>query len=362
MKEEPKVLYLVSEQGFSGLHTICLGITLRLRRQGYRLGYMKPLGNRYRKEGDLLTDDDAYETRRELGLEEELKDICPVIFTAQLVREALSEGRPDYLSSVRRAFSRVSEGKDIVILQGPLAAAQGAFLGISTYRLAREFAARVVMVEKYDDAFFVDHLLCARDAFGDRLEGVIYNMVPPVRYSFVNETLKPYLEETEGIPVFGVIPEDRPMKAVSARELAEGLRGEVLAGEDALENQVEGVLVGAMGPEHAISIFRKRKGQCVVTGGDRSDIQLAALEVGMPCLILSGSLYPSSIILGKADELKIPVILVPDDTLGAAEKVDLILKTSRTRDPRKLARIEELLDMYLDWERLLRMTGLPPRS
>ncbi len=361
MTEGPKVVYLVSEQGFSGLHTISLGIAVRLRRLGFRLGYMKPLGNRYRKEGDLLTDDDAYETRKELGLDEDLKDICPVIFTAQLVREALSEGRPDYLSKVRRAFLRVSEGKDVVLLQGPLAAAQGAFLGISSYRLAREFDAVVIMVEKYDDAFFVDHLLCARDAFGERLRAVIYNMVPAVRHSFVKETLSPYLEENEKIPVLGVIPEDRPMKAVSVRELVDGLRGEVLAGEDALDNQFEGVLVGAMGPEHAISVFRKRKGQCVVTGGDRSDIQLAALEVGMPCLVLSGNLYPSPIILGKADELKIPVILVPDDTLGAAEKVDLILKTSRTHDPRKLARVDELLDMHLDWGRFLRIAGLPPR-
>ena len=358
MKEGAKVIYFVSEQGFSGLHTMCIGIAARLRREGYRIGYMKPLGNRYRKEGDLLTDDDALQTRKELGLEEELKDICPIIFTAQLVREALSAERPDYLGKVRRSFERVREGKDVVLLQGPLAAAQGAFLGISSYRLARELDARVVMVEKYDDAFFVDHLLCARDAFGDRMAGVIYNMVPALRHNFVNQELRNYLEETEKIPVFGVIPEDNPLKAVSAGELAEGLRGEILAGEDALDNQVEGVLVGAMGPEHAISVFRKRRGQCVVTGGDRSDIQLAALEVGMPCLVLSGSLYPSPIILGKADELKIPVILVPDDTLGAAEKVDLLLKTSRAHDPRKLGRVDELLGIYLDWKRMCRLLGL----
>ncbi len=358
MTETPKVLYLVSEQGFSGLHTICLGLALRLRREGYRVGYMKPLGNRYRKEGELLTDDDAFETKRELGLEEDLKHICPVIFTAHLVMEALSEGRQDYLSKVRNSFARVCENKDVVLLQGPLAAPQGAFLGISAYRLAEELDAQVFMVEKYDDAFFVDHLLCARDAFGRRLRGVIYNMVPSTRHSFVQETLRPYLEEKESIPVLGVIPEDRPLKSVSARELVEGLKGELLAGEEAIDNRVEGVLVGAMGPEHAISIFRKRRGQCVVTGGDRSDIQLAALEVGMPCLVLSGNLYPSPIILGKADELKIPVIMVPDDTLGAAEKVDLLIKSSRTHDPQKLARVNELLDIYLDLDRLCRLTGL----
>jgi hypothetical protein len=352
-----KVLYFVSEEGFSGIHTLCIGMCMRLKKEGFKLGFMKPLGNRYFKEEDLVTDGDAYFLWKTLELEDNIKDICPVLLTPHLVREALSEGRQDYLKKVKVAFGRISEGKDVVVIQGPLTARQGEFLGLSAYKLSRELNVPVILVEKYDDAFFADNVLYAKEVFAQSLLGVIYNIVPPLRQTFLEEFLRPFLENA-GIPVLGIIPEDRLLKSVSIRELIRSINGELLCGEEALDKLVEGVIVGAMSQEHAISFFRKRKNHCVVTGGDRSDIQLAALESSAACLVLSGNLYPSPIIIGRADEMGIPVIMVPDDTLSVAEKAEVVIRTARSHEPKKLERIGELLDIYVDMERLYRLSGL----
>jgi BioD-like phosphotransacetylase family protein len=353
-----KAIYLVSEQGFSGLHTITLGLGFRLQKDGFKVGFFKPLGNLYQKEGDLVTDADTSFLLKTLDLDEELKDACPIILTPQLVNNALSGERPDYLSIVKKAYRRVSEGKDVILVQSSMSARQGTFLGLSSYDLARELETRVLMVERFNDALIADNVLHARGILGELMLGVIFNMISPGRQTFVQDILGKYLEETEKVPVLGMIPEDRLLKSISIRELAASLHGEVLSGEEALDNLVEGVIVGAMGPEHAMSFFRKRKGECVVTGGDRSDIQLAALEANVPCLVLSGHLYPSPIILGKADEMGVPVILVDDDTLSAAEKTDMVIKTARTREPKKLDRLAELLDIYVDVDRLYRLAGI----
>ncbi len=353
-----KAIYLISEQGFSGLHTMALGLGLRLQKDGYKVGFIKPLGNLYLKDGDMVTDADASFLVQTLGLDEEIKDACPVILTPQLVNNALVGERQDYLGIVKRAFGRVSEGKDVVLVQSSMSARQGAFLGLSGYDLARELDTRVLMVERLNDAMIADNILHARSVLGELMIGVILNLVSPGRQSFAHDMLSKYLEETVKLPVLGLIPEDRLLRSVSIRELAAGLHGEVLSGEEALDNLVEGVIVGAMGPEHAMSFFRKRKGECVVTGGDRSDIQLAALEANIPCLVLSGHLYPSPIILGKADEMGVPVILVNDDTLTAAEKTDMVIKTARSREPKKLERLSELFEMYVDMDRFYRLAGL----
>jgi BioD-like phosphotransacetylase family protein len=353
-----KAIYLISEQGFSGLHTLSLGLGFRLKQDGFKVGYIKPLGNLYQKEGDAVTDADALFLLETLGLDEDLKDACPVILTPQLVNNALVGERPDYLAMVKKAFRRVSDGKDVVLIQSSMSARQGTFLGLSSYDLAGELDSQVLMVERFNDAYIADNVLHARRILGELLVGAIFNMISPGRQSFAQDMLAKYLEETARIPVLGMIPEDRLLKSISIRELATSLHGEVLSGEEALDNLVEGVIVGAMGPEHAMSFFRKRKGECVVTGGDRSDIQLAALEANVPCLVLSGHLYPSPIILGKADEMGVPVILVNDDTLSAAEKTDMVIKTARTREPKKLARLAELLDIYVDMDRLYRLFGL----
>jgi uncharacterized protein len=353
-----KAIYLVSEQGFSGLHTIGLGIGLRLQKEGFKVGFFQPLGNSYQKEGDIVTDADAVFSMEMLGLDQDLKDTCPVVLSPQVNNNALVGERPDYLTMVKEAYRRVSEGKDVVLVHGPNSARQGTFLGLSAYDLAGELDAPVLMIERYNDAFIADNVLHAKRILGELMRGVIFNMVPLGRQSFAQDMMGKYLEETARIPVLGMIPDDHLIKSISIRELAATLHGEVLSGEEALDNLVEGVIVGAMGPEHAISFFRKRRGECVVTGGDRSDIQLAALEAGLPCLVLSGHLYPSPIILGKADEMGVPVILVNDDTLTAAEKTDMVIKTARTREPKKLDRLAELLNIYVDLDRLYSLYGL----
>jgi len=141
-------------------------------------------------------------------------------------------------------------------------------------------------------------------------------------------------------------------------DLAELLDGRVLSGEANLDNLVEDIVVGAMGQEHALSLFRKHHNLCVVTGGDRSDIQLAAMEAKARCLLLTGNLYPSSIILGKAEEMGIPVIMVGTDTFTTAERADSIIKSARTHEAKKLVKLQELISCCMNLPRLRELTGL----
>ena len=46
----------------------------------------------------------------------------------------------------------------------------------------------------------------------------------------------------------------------------------------------------------------------VVTGADRTDIQLAALEASTQCLILTGLGDPLSQLIHRAEELEVPIL------------------------------------------------------
>jgi BioD-like phosphotransacetylase family protein len=350
-------IYLTSEVGLSGLHTLCIGLGQHFRDEGMRVGYIKPVGHRYYRFEGMTTDEDAAFMRRTLELEEGLEDICPVVITPQLVSESYPAGGAGLLERVKGAFQRVSSGKDVVIAQGAYTSLQGRFLGLSAYQLAPVFDARVILVERFDDAFLADNILAAKDDFGESMIGAIYNIIPPNRETFVAEVLAPSLEK-EGVPVLGQVPLDRLLSSINVGDLAELLDGQVLAGEAHLDGLVEDIVVGAMSQEHALSIFRKHRNLCVVTGGDRSDIMLAAMEAKARCLILSGNLYPSSIILGKAEELGIPVIMVSTDTFTTAERADMIIKSARTHEVKKLDRLRELIDCCVDLPRMYELAGL----
>jgi BioD-like phosphotransacetylase family protein len=99
-----------------------------------------------------------------------------------------------------------------------------------------------------------------------------------------------------------------------------------------------------------------------VTGGDRLDIQLAALETSTRCLILTGNLYPSSVILSRAEEVGVPVVLVRQDTLTAVEMIDRYRGRMRFHQAKKVDIFNRVLTGHFSFSRLYRDLGLAPRA
>ncbi|HEX2988438.1 MAG TPA: DRTGG domain-containing protein, partial [Chloroflexota bacterium] len=206
-----------------------------------------------------------------------------------------------------------------------------------------------------------DPILEAKKCMGDRLLGVVLNSVPLGMIGFATDTLTPFLEK-KGVKVYAILPEDKMMMAVTVGELVQRLGGRVISGQDRMDNLVEGVMVGAMGVENALTYFRRKLNKAVITGGDRPDIQLAALETSTKCLILTGNLYPSPMILGRADELGVPVVLVQQDTLTAAGLVEQSFAEVQFHQPKKIEHFEKVLETHFNYEEFRRDLGLPARA
>ncbi len=96
----------------------------------------------------------------------------------------------------------------------------------------------------------------------------------------------------------------------------------------------------------------------MITGGDRSDIQIAALETPTRCLILTGELRPRHTVLARAEELGVPVLLVAEDTLTTVATIENLLGKLRVREPRKAEHAVEQFETHLDLPRLDAALGL----
>ena len=143
------------------------------------------------------------------------------------------------------------------------------------------------------------------------------------------------------------------LSALTIREIHEVIGGKVLAGGEGMDKMVETVLIGAMTPESATRYFRKARNELVITGGDRTDIIFAALEAGACALILTGNLYPSVKIFPRADDLSVPMILVPHDTYTALRQVQRIVGRIKPRDKKRIARAKKLVEENVDWRKIL---------
>ena len=146
------------------------------------------------------------------------------------------------------------------------------------------------------------------------------------------------------------------------RELFQQLNAEVLCRKDRLNLLVESLAIGAMNVNAAVKYFRKRQNMAVVTGGDRVEIQQAALETSTQCLILTGQLPPPSFILSRAEELEIPILSVDLDTLSTVEIIERAFGQVRVHEPIKVECVRHLMTEHFDINRLLSLMNLSPVS
>jgi uncharacterized protein len=121
---------------------------------------------------------------------------------------------------------------------------------------------------------------------------------------------------------------------------------------------VENLTVGAMTAEAALSRFRRSSNKAVITGGDRTDIQLAALETSTTCLILTGNLRPSPLVIKQAEEFGIAVLLVRNNTMETIEQIEKFFGKTRLGQTGKLKQFQALLEAHLDKSRLYDALGL----
>ncbi len=355
-----KSLYVTSVERYSGKTAICLALGKRFQADGYQVGYLKPLSLQPWRYGDKIADEDAVFVKSVLNLEVDPADLSPVVVTPELLRTYLTGSEAgDLLSKAMAASEAAGAGKDLLLLEGGGSLREGYVMGLPTPQVAAELGSKVLVVVKYrDDVRLMDDVLAARFRLGDAMCGLVINRVPADAAEFVREVAVPYFEK-RGVSVHGVLPEVRGLAALTVDELLEVLDAQVLTETRAGNALIENLTVGAMNVQASLSRMRKQRNKAVITGGDRTDIQLAALETSTTCLVLTGNLRPSPLIIKQADQLGVPVLLVPENTMEAVEAIDRIFGKTRLGQQAKLEQFQRLLSEHVDMERLCTELGLP---
>jgi len=224
--------------------------------------------------------------------------------------------------------------------------------------VVNKLGSQALVIAKYrEEVRMMDDVLSTQARLGESFCGILINRVPEDAKEFVAKIAVPFLEK-KNIKVFGVLPEVRGLSALTVGELIKLLDAEVLTKYQRSEALVENLTVGAMTAEAALSHFRRSSNKAVITGGDRTDIQLAALETSTTCLILTGNLRPSPLVIKQAEEFGIAVLLVRTNTMETIEQIEKFFGKTRLAQTVKLKQFQTLLDEHLDKERLYQSLGL----
>ncbi len=356
MPSSAKRLVIGSTEAYSGKSAVLLGIGLQLQGAGVDIGFGKPLGNTINGDGKDPDLDFIVET---LHLPASRYYPPSVSLTEAMVADRLATlgQAPSHYSL--RSYTEHS-GETLVLLEGPGNLTEGTLLNLSVADMAADIDAAVLLITRYDSLLVVDRLLAAKAQLGSRLIGVIINDVPPDAIEACNDLARPLLE-SRGIPVLALLPRSPIMRSITVREIVTRLNAEVLCCKNRLDLMVETLTIGAMNVNSALRYFRKATNMAVVTGGDRTDIQFAALETSTQCLVLTGQIPPTPEILERATDLEVPIVSVDSDTLSTVERIDELFGQVRLHEPIKVRCIQELIAAHFDMDRLLSLLdlGLP---
>lgn len=345
-----KALYVTSVDSYSGKTALCLALGKHFQSRGHSIAYLKPLSTQpWRRPDGKLVDEDAAFVQATLGLASDQSLESPIVVTPETLRERLKLGENgDLLTRVQSAAERLSKEADVLLIEGGASLREGYAMGISNPRVAKQLGAPVIVIVRYrGEMAVVDDTLTAQYRLGDQLLGAVLNHVPEEAGPFVEEFARPFLEG-KGIPILGTLPDVPRLAALAIDELVGLLNAEVLTESANLEALADTFTVGAMNAEAALARFRRQQKKVVITGGDRTDIQLAALETSTVALVLTGHLQPSPMVVRQAESMNVPVLLVKENTMETVEAIEGAYGKTRLGQAEKLQTFVELVEGQVD--------------
>ena len=338
----------------TGKTAISIALARLAQERGATVGYMKPKGTRLQSVTGKTRDEDPMLAKELLDLDAEMHELEPVVYSPTFVEQAI-RGREDpaeLRERIETNFHDLAADTDLMVVEGGRLWT-GGIVDLTDPAVASLLDARTLLVSRYRNPGDVDDLLAAADDLGDSLAGVLFNAVPDTEYDTLAEDVMPFLDG-RGVPPVGAIPTDAQLSGVSIADLAESLGAEVLTDGASTDTPVERFSVGAMGSSSALEIFRRTRNAVVITGGDRPDVQRAALEAsGVKALLLTGGYRPPATLLGKAEERGVPVLLVTSDTRTTIDRTESVIHAGRTRSAETVERMADLLTEAVDVDELL---------
>ncbi len=359
MVKTAKHLLVGSMEAYTGKSAAIVGIGRQLRQRGFDLAYGKILGTCYADEDEKnrsRLDADAVLMTEHLQVSPGALPL-PLIFLNEetLQHRLLCQDTTDYQALLQSAIAPAQE--DILFLEGPATLEEGSLFNLALPQVAHYLDAPVLLIARFELTGMVDLLLSAKQRLGDRLLGVVINDITAAHFEDFHHSYVPFLE-AQNIPVLGKLPRSNILRSVCVAELARQLNAQILCRPDRLDLMVETLRIGAMNVNWALKYFRKGRNMAVVTGGDRTDIQMAALETSTQCLVLTGQVVLSELVKSRAEELEIPILAVDLDTLTTVEIIDRTFGKARLQEPIKVQSVCELMAEHFDLDRFLTQLNL----
>ena len=351
-----KAFYLCSLKERAGKSFLSIGFIQKLQKEGKKFAYFKPIGCP-KGAFSLKSDKDIDFILRTVYKDKDPYDtVCPISIPDVYYIDLIDASKKvEYLEKIKSTYEKISKGVDYVIIEGAPSVRKFVRVGIDDVSIAKLLGIKdMIYISPESSDKCIDNIFFTKNYFEFRevnLSAIIFNKIDFEYIPRIKELQKEHIDKYN-IPVLGIIERSIELFSPRVMEVLEAIGGELIneAATEGLNNTVETIIIGAMNAQAALKYLRQVKKAAVITGGDRADLALAALNEDVSVLILTGFIQPDAKVVNVANEKKIPIILSPSDTYTTMRNLER-LKPGIQEDEIQI--VLDLMETQIDWEFLL---------
>jgi BioD-like phosphotransacetylase family protein len=361
---QTKRIFVAATRMNDGKTTTCLGLFAALQSLYPRVGFIKPVGQRFIEVAGHHVDEDSFLLDTIYNVHVPLESMSPVTVDGTFTRRFLRDSEhmlAELEDKICRAFDRVSWEKDFTLIEGTGHAGVGSVFDLSNARVAKLLGSKVIIVTPGGIGRPIDEIALNKALFdkeGVEVVGAILNKVEADKVPLVAEYAGLGLARL-GVPLLGVLPVQTALSAPNLSQIAEEIDGKWLnAKRGGAKQRVNRVVVGAMTAKGVVDYLQP--GLLIITPGDRDDIILAAIssaqltpEKSVAGIILTNDIPPHPKLLELLSQTDIPVIAAKGESFTITSKIHGMTVKTQPQDTDKIPIIKKLITEHVDLKKIL---------
>src|SRR5882724_1958830 len=224
----PRLFVAATEQN-AGKTTTSLGLFSALQKRRGRIGFIKPVGQRFVEVEGKRIDEDSVLIDQTFSVHTPLEAMSPIAVEPDFTRKYIQHSNNDFLvRRIQNSFDRAAWEKDFVIIEGTGHAGVGSVFDLSNATVARLLKSKVIIVSRGGIGRPIDEIslnLALFEKQGVEVIGAIINKVIPEKMAMLKEYTTLGLAKL-GLPLLGMIPLHTELRKPTVNQACLHLKGE----------------------------------------------------------------------------------------------------------------------------------------
>ena len=357
-----KRIFIAATRMNDGKTTSSLGLYSALNDSQKKIGYIKPVGQRFIDINGEKIDEDCYLLNEIFDVATPMEAMSPIVVHKDFTKNFLEDSEiiyPKIVNRLCRAFDRAAYEKDYIIIEGTGHAGVGSVFNLSNAQVAKMLNAKVIIVASGGIGRPIDEISLNKALFekaGVDILGVIINKVDPNKMDFIEHYTGKALKAM-GLNLLGCIPTHPLLSEPSLSQITAEINAESLnSSSNTQTNKISKVIIGAKTALATIDDISDRT--LIITPGDREDIIQACVKSKKASLLsgvlLTNAIRPTDPVLEKIQASPVPFFLSEDNSYTLISRMNKMNIKTQPKDQDKISIIKDIIQANIDLKEIER--------